>query len=340
MVSIIGILLLSVLFSFSTYQNMYAFDGKSSEGSGREAVQIDRSIAAQYEGILTDEKVSEMLSDFKFTGDLHGMNAKYLYHNAMQSAVSARFADVDGNWNGLKVSDVFGEEEIRIGYNSGWLYTSRNFAKVMIVLSVVIMLMNAPVFSGEYGGMDSLILTSRYGRTKCAAAKAAAGFLSSAALTILVTLFQLFFAVRAYGAEGLGCSILFAPLTFVEGFVPYNITCGTLLRYQIILALTSAVSVTGITLFLSALCRNQVTVVASAAACQFLPVLLPVSEKSALFRAVVLLPVYQAQCFSLLSVEQIEGDLLYAVWAVPAAVVFLVIGAVFSPRIFAGHQVS
>ena len=218
-ISVTAVLFLSALLTFSTYQNMYAFDGRGNEGSGGEAVQIDRSIADKYRGVLTDDKVMQMMADFKITADLHGMNAKYLYHNAMQSAVFARFSDMEGNWNGSSVSDVFGEEEIRVGYINGWLHTSRNFAKIILVLSLVII---------------SLI---------------------------------------------------------------------------------------------------------SSAALQFLPLLLPVSETSALFRLFVLAPIYQAQCFSILSVQQISGNILYAVWAVPVAVALMVSGMIFPPKIFAGHQI-
>ena len=52
-----------------------------------------------------------------------GLNAIYLYQNAMQSAVTARFSDMYGNWNGLRVAQVFGEE-ISIGYVDGWLSAS------------------------------------------------------------------------------------------------------------------------------------------------------------------------------------------------------------------------
>ena len=61
LIVLVGILLFSVLISFSTYQNKYAFDGVSAEGSGKTAVEIDKEIAAKYEGILTDEKVQHML---------------------------------------------------------------------------------------------------------------------------------------------------------------------------------------------------------------------------------------------------------------------------------------
>lgn len=49
---------------------------------------------------------------------------------------------------------------------------------------------------------------------------------------------------------------------------------------------------------------------------------------------------YHVQAVSLLSVEQMNNGMLYAVWAIPTALVFLGIGAVISRRVFAKHQVS
>ena len=340
LISIAVILLLSFILAFSSFQGMHAFDGKSTEGGGKSAVAIDKAIAAKYEGILTDEKVQKIMTEFKPTYDLQGMNAKYLYLNALQSATFSRFSDMDGNWNGLSVSDVFGDEEIKIGYINGWLNTSQNMVKVFIVLSLIIILLIAPVFSGEYSGVDNIILTSRYGKTKCAAAKVTASLLASIFITLFVSAFNLIVAFAVYGKEGLDCSILFAPLGFVEGYIPFNITCGTLLKYQILLAFSSAISVTGITLLLSALCKSQMIAFVLSAAVHLMPGMLPISETNALYRVIVLMPFYHSQFSSIMSVEQMQNGTLYAIWAGPTALIFLGIGAVISRRIFAKHQVS
>ena len=340
LISIAVILLLSFILAFSSFQGMHAFDGKSTEGGGKSAVAIDKAIAAKYEGILTDEKVQKIMTEFKPTYDLQGMNAKYLYLNALQSATFSRFSDMDGNWNGLSVSDVFGDGEIKIGYINGWLNTSQNMVKVFIVLSLIIILLIAPVFSGEYSGVDNIILTSRYGKTKCAAAKVTASLLASIFITFFVSAFNLIFAFAVYGKEGLDCSILFAPLGFVEGYIPFNITCGTLLKYQILLAFSGAISVTGITLLLSALCKSPMIAFVLSAAVHLMPGMLPISETNALYRVIVLMPFYHSQFSSIMSVEQMQNGTLYAIWAGPTALIFLGIGAVISRRIFAKHQVS
>ena len=339
LIVLVGILLFSVLISFSTYQNKYAFDGVSAEGSGKTAVEIDKEIAAKYEGILTDEKVQQMMSDFAPTSDLHGLSAIYVYQNAMQSAAFSRFSDEEGKWNGLSVSDVFGNEEIKIGYVDGWLSTSRNMVRVFVALALAVIIMLAPIFSGEYEGVDNIILTSKYGKTKCATAKVVAGIITAILTTTLIAAFNLLLAFVFYGTEGLDCSILFAPSDYVEAFIPFNITCWTLLKYQILLAFTCTLSVTGITLFLSAISKNQIVALVAAMAIFLFPVLLPITEVNPLFRLVGLLPIYHVLAISLLSVEQMSNGMLYAIWAIPAALLFLGVGAGISRRVFAKHQV-
>lgn len=337
---LIVLLFLSVLFAFSTYQNMHAFDGISNEGTGRTAVDIDKSIAQKYEGVLTDEKVQQMMSDFAHKPDLHGMNAAYLYQNAIQSAVFARFSDMDGNWNGLSVSDVFGKEEITIGYNYGWLETSQNMVKIFSVLSLAIIVIIAPVFAGEYNGVDNIILTSKYGRTKCAAAKVITSNLAAVFITAAISIINFVIALLLYGNDGLECSILFAPIPFTDGYIPFNITCGALFKYQFLLAFTCVVSITGITLVLSAVCKNQMAAFAASAAVYLFPAIMPVSETSPLFRYCLLLPLYHVQFVSLMSIEKVSNGMFYAVLAVPVALIFMAAGNLGSRRIFAKHQIS
>lgn len=82
------------------------------------------------------------------------------------------------------------------------------------------------------------------------------------------------------------------------------------------------------------------SVVAEHMAIFLFPVLLPITEANPLFRLIGLLPLYHVQAVSLLSVEQMSNGMLYAVWAIPTALLFLGIGAVISRRVFAKHQVS
>ena len=134
-----------------------------------------------------------------------------------------------------------------------------------------VIMMIAPVFSGEYEGVDNIILTSKYGKTKCAAAKVIASILTAILATALVAAVNLLLALAFYGTDGLDCSILFAPSDYVEAFIPFNITCGTLLQYQILLAFTCTLSVTGMTLLLSAISKNQIVALVAAMAMFLFP---------------------------------------------------------------------
>ena len=339
-IALLFVLFFSAILGFSSYQNKYAFDGVSKEGTGKTAVEIDKEIAAKYEGVLTDEKVQQMMNDFAAQTNLHGMNAAYLYHNALQSAVFTRFSDMNGNWNGVRVSDAFGGEEVRIGYVDGWLTTSQNMVKIFFILSLVIVIMTAPVFCGEYGGVDNIILTSRYGRTKCGAAKVGAGLIAAFIVTLAVAAVNILFAFVLYGRDGLNCSVLFAPMPFDNGYIPFNITCGTLLKYQVLVAFTGTLSVAGITLLISAISRNQMVALVASAAVYFFPAVLPISESNPLFRFIGLLPMYHAQFVSLMSIEQMDNGILYAIWVIPTAFIFIETGAFASRRFFANHQVT
>lgn len=156
----------------------------------------------------------------------------------------------------------------------------------------------------------------------------------------MVIVFSLAFALIAYGIDGLDCSILFSPQEFVEGYIPFNITCGTVLKYQILLAFTSAISVTGITLIVSAICKIQMIALAISAAVHVMPIMLPIVETNPLYRFVVLLPLYHSQYISIMSVEQMQNGMLYAIWAIPMSVILMVLGSLISHRRFAKHQVS
>lgn len=48
--AVLGLLILNILFVFSDYYSMYAFDGKSREGSGGAAVEIDQEISERISG--------------------------------------------------------------------------------------------------------------------------------------------------------------------------------------------------------------------------------------------------------------------------------------------------
>ena len=57
-ISVVAVLLLSLILSFSTLHSMYAFDGNGAEETGKAAVEIDKQIALKYEGTARRKAVT------------------------------------------------------------------------------------------------------------------------------------------------------------------------------------------------------------------------------------------------------------------------------------------
>jgi hypothetical protein len=71
-----------------------------------------------------------------------------------------------------------------------------------------------------------------------------------------------------------------------------------------------------------------------------LPIMMPIAETDLLFKLIVLMPFYHSQYISIMSVEQMGNGMLYAVWAIPVAIILITFGFAVSCRVFAKHQVS
>lgn len=305
-------------------------------------INYERKIAAKYEGPLDNQKVQQMLNDFMPTQEQleqwHGVHVAYIGMNAIQQAVHLHFANEDGTWNGKTVADVFGEQTIQVGCNSIWMDFSRSLVKNAIVLAILAILMAAPVFSAEYEGMDNLLLTSRLGRTKCALAKTVAVFVAVLSTTVLCILGNIAAARIFFGSDGLDASVLFCGVSY-EHYLPFNMNCATMITYQSLLILCGITMLTGITLLISALSKTQVIALIISALILFLPLMFPLSEVHPLFRIAGLLPIYQFQFSSLMSVQQIHGNIYYAIWALPVSAITAALGSILTVKSWQNHQI-
>jgi ABC-type sugar transport system permease subunit len=148
-------------------------------------------------------------------------------------------------------------------------------------------------------------------------------------------------AYAFYGGDGLSASVGFAANKFFED-IPADMTCGTILRYQILLSFTSVISIVGITLIISSLSKNAFVALAIAALVHIAPLALSVSEYSPMFKYVVLSPVLQGQLVSILSISEFLPFCVsaqYAITALPVAVILGIISYITTRRVFRGHQV-
>lgn len=313
---------------------------------GLEAIEFDKKITQKYEGLLTNEKVQEMLKDFmpseSFLQQIGGMNIAAIVMNSTQTAVQSRFANPDGTWNGMTVKDIYGNNEIQVGYNTGWLNTCFYMIKLIMALGIFMILVISPVFSGEYSGMDAIILTSKYGKTKCVSAKLIAAFVSAFFITTVFVILNLVAAYVTYGAEGLNASISFSSLNYFET-LPCGMVTTDLLTYKIILAFTSVIGIAALTLIISSVYKNTFATLAVAAAIHVIPIMLPISEHHPLFKYLSLFPIYQGQTILILSLDKISwlgSKIPYAIIAIPVVLTLCAIGCIVSKRAFSEHQVA
>lgn len=305
------------------------------------AVHLEQNLAQRYGETLTDAAVSQMLTDFAFTEEFlartGGVNVVYLHNNFLQQAVQTYFAQPDGSFNGLTVAEAFDSETIRLGYTAGWLATAAYMLRVTLLLAVLIVIALAPVFAGEYAGMDALLLTARYGKTRLIWAKITAGLSFAAILTLFFLALNYGAAWLLFGKAGLDASILFTadnPYSLIK----QNLSCGQLIIWQSRLAILAVLTAAAFTMALSAVMPNHYMALVAAAGLLFLPLMASLAPTHPLYQAWMLMPAYQLLANHLLAAEG-GGTALLAWWALP--VDGLIIGAaIYGVRqAFAAHQV-
>ncbi|EET62009.1 hypothetical protein BRYFOR_06203 [Marvinbryantia formatexigens DSM 14469] len=305
-----------------------------------EKTAYEQEIAGKYEGLLDDEKVQQMLQDFMPTQEQlemwKGVHVMHIGLNSIQTAVHAYFANEDGTWNGKTVRDVFGDREIRVGYCSGWLDFSMLLAKMMMGAAILCVLMISPVFSGEYAGMDQLLLTARLGKTKCVAAKVLASFLAALAVAAIFLAGNFAGAFLTLGTQGLEAGTLFCGYEY-QRWMPFNISCRTMLCYQTVLSVSGILMLTGITLAVSAAAKNQTTALIAASFLFLLPLILNLPENAPLFKIIGLLPAYQLQFSALMQIGR-TGKCFYALLGIPAAAAAMLCGSLLARKLWRGRQ--
>ena len=89
------------------------------------------------------------------------------------------------------------------GFTSGMDMMLSYVTTFLLFAAVLLIVMIAPVFSDEYtSGMDSLILSSRYGKTRCARAKILASFLTAVTILIGTVAFIVLVTIGYFGTDG------------------------------------------------------------------------------------------------------------------------------------------
>lgn len=314
--------------------------------AGQEAVRLDQDIAKQYEGLLTDEKVQQILKDAELPegfSDIYGP-AGYVERNNMYKSLWS-FRDENGHYNGKTIEEVYGTEagKLQIGYNKSWTSLLYGVSFVLIFgLCYLIIVALTPVFSEEYGrGMDALILTSRYGRSKCAWAKVLAASLFTLLITGICVGVNLGFVVAQCGTAGLNGSLQF---NYVGLFmtVPYEITFRQALFYAVCIWLSAAFYLTGMSLLISSFLKSSFSAIILTVLVYSAPMFLTAGDEI----GYILVSLFPAQQINLQAPYEVGAKALFGI-PVPFQVIVVVFNLLvcflcvcLARRTFARHQVA
>lgn len=328
----------------------YMADGKLVQVENTDAIRLNQEIARQWAGPLTDEKVREILQTYKWKdSDMEAngldpqMQGRY-GHNYLTSVLRSGFQALDGSWNGSSVSDVYpaGEENLNVGYTSGWVNTIYAVIYTMLSLGCIIIIMVSPVFAEEYSrGTDALILTSRYGRTKCSTAKIIASFIASMSLTTAVIAIMFGICVMTYGTAGWEASLQFNNLRIFEE-IPYRMTCGEGVLFACLMWFMGMAVLTAFTILFSAVCRSAFTSLILSFAVYVIPMCIAWGKQPLLRVIGNLFPINQMQLLELFEFDKLNigGVQINFMWlTVPVALAAAGFFTAGAKRGFSRHQV-
>jgi len=270
------LLLLFVTARLFTERSHYSVTIDGQAYFGQEAIDKDQALTAQYAGILTEEKVQQIYTDFGF----------YFYDTARDIPVGnfcnkyitrqmTNFNQLDSE-NPETVRFLQGEAweqnaaplltgDVRFDYVYGWndLKETYSFLTVM-ALSVIFIIGASPVFSEEYTlKTANILLTTQRGKKNGIRIKTWAALFLTASSYCVFTVYLWLIYRSVYGTQGLDASAVLIGVT-PTGFCPADIR--GFFRFSFALGLVSVLLLTSITLAVSALCPNAfLTVIISLA---------------------------------------------------------------------------
>lgn len=280
-----GILLTAAyffLFQFGYSTVVYDYDtGEMDTVSGFAAIEQRKETAALFAGELTPDTLALMAQKVEVakaatvTRDENtAFSALHVYRD--QSAILEHMTAPDGKMKSMEEAYP-NHGSVILGYCDGWdkmLSGMGSVLSIFVCLLVVITL--SPVFSEEYScHTDSVIYAARYGKTKLVTAKIIASVEAVTGMYVIFLLLNAVLYMGIYGAQGWNVSIQSSlhyassayPLTFLQMFlisVAFNIV--------------GIVTMTVITLFISAKLNTPVTALMASCIVCFLPVLFDFTE--------------------------------------------------------------
>ncbi len=195
-----------------------------------------------------------------------------LSNSRSQEGVPTAIAGTDDNY----AAEMMNGEYV-YGYIGGWDNTfSEMHMMILWIVSALVIISCAPVFSEEYAGQAAgILLTTQNGRTKTAAAKILAAFAWAGGIYLLFTLLLAGAFLSIYGSDGLAVSAGLSFPDLITGNLFWNgdpkRTTGAVLLVYLLAGLFSVLVTAAITLYISSVKKSSFSTLLWSAAAYLLP---------------------------------------------------------------------
>lgn len=282
---VMGIILTAAyffLFQFGYASVFYNYDtGKMDAVSGFAAIEQRKETAAMFAGKLTPDtltrmaqKIEEAKAATAARDEDTAFSALHVYRD--QSAILEYMTDPEGKMR--SIAEAYpNHSSIILGYCDGWDQMLSGMGSVLpILVCLLVVITLSPVFSEEYScHTDSVIYAARYGKTKLVTAKIIASIETVTGMYVIFLFLNAVLYMGTYGVQGWNVSIQ-SSLHYAAS--AYYLTFLQMFLISVVLNIFGIVTLTVITLFISAKLNTPVTALIVSCAVCFLPVLFDFTE--------------------------------------------------------------
>lgn len=289
--ALLGFLFMAAYVQMSVLGTEYAYDNGTCLRR-TEAIQYNRDIAHRYTGPLTREKAEAIIEEFGWyvnANDLEiwdtGHTAPGYFDNSTSRFVTDHLSNSRTQGDSPKAlagpDDNYAAEmmngKYEYGYIGGWDNTfSEMHMMVLWLVSALVIIACAPVFSEEYAGQTAgILLTTQNGKGRTAAAKILAAFTWAGGIYLLFTLLLGGAFLYIYGSEGLAVSAGLSFTDLIAGNIFWNgdpqRTTGAVLLVYLLAGLFSILVTAAITLYISSVKKSSFSTLLWSAAAYLLP---------------------------------------------------------------------
>ncbi|MDE7416606.1 MAG: hypothetical protein K2N44_09955 [Lachnospiraceae bacterium] len=293
--------------------------------TGYQAVQMDREITVEFQGELTDQKVTQIVEKYGFPNGVSENHNVFLYRNYLNDFVMHGFSDgYFHDWEDYQegtctypIADMdLGKASAATGktllleYSYGWLVFTEVLQTGCVIGMALIMLALSPVFSEEtYVNTRQILFTTKEGKSNDVIAKIAAGMTVAIGVYAVIVLLDFVLVWGVFGLEGLNCfySQVMEEWKWISDRNNYHNAStdymGEFIRYFLFTCFLGMTETGAISLYFSAHCKSSFQSVIATAMSFLVPLLLFMlsSVKGVLFvicnMFVLILPGIAIMCF-------------------------------------------